>query len=92
MDFLDDDKMRLQSSGWSGVVPVHLSTYVTAGRAAHSIGDKLGGGSIFKWLGVNERRDRIDVAYGDRNMLGDGEFGHIGVNGISGEFGVCTRW
>lgn len=49
------------------------------------IGDKLGGGKMFKWFGVNERRLPSDVMYGDRNF-DDG----IGDNGNNGEFGVWT--
>lgn len=49
------------------------------------IGDKLGGGKIFKWFGVNERRLPSGAVYGDRNA-DDG----IGDNGNSGEFGVWT--
>lgn len=49
------------------------------------IGDKLGGGKIFKWFGVNERRLPSDAVYGDRNA-DDG----IGDNGNNGEFGVWT--
>lgn len=52
------------------------------------IGETLGGGSIFNRPGVNERRLRIDVVYGDKNMLGDPI--RIGGNGESGEFGVSN--
>lgn len=48
------------------------------------IGDKLGGGKIFKWFGVNERRLPSVAVYGDRNVDDDG----IGDNGNNGEFGV----
>lgn len=50
------------------------------------IGDRLGGGKMFKWFGVNERRLPSDAMYGDRNVDDDG----IGDNGNNGEFGVWT--
>lgn len=37
---------------------------------------------------MNERLLRIDVVYGDKNMLGEAIF--IGDNGNNGEFGVCN--
>lgn len=51
------------------------------------IGDRLGGGKIFKWFGVKERRLPSDAVYGDWHAEYDG----IGDNGNNGEFGVWTR-
>lgn len=70
---------------------VYWSRFVDlADKMALLIGERLGGGNTFRWLGVNERRLRIDVVYGDRYMLGDADIGTIGDNGNNGEFGVCT--
>lgn len=51
---------------------------------AWPIGDTLGGGKIFKRLGVNERRRDCAVICGDKNVDVDG----IGDSGNNGEFGV----
>lgn len=59
---------------------------VFADKIVALIGERLGGGSTFNRPGVNERRLRIDVVYGDKNILGDAI--GIGDNGNSGEFGV----
>lgn len=67
-----------------------------------AIGDALGGDkTIFGWHGVNDRRCRaFGIAIiGDRKLLLDGVLPeicvrlstNIGLNGINGEFGACTR-
>lgn len=92
IDCLFDDKCKLQSNcGCSGVIEVQLSCMILRllDKMPPLIGEKLGGGNKFNWLGVNERRLRIDVAYGDKYMFDSAWI--IGDNGNNGEFGVCTR-
>lgn len=92
IDCLFDDKIKLQSNScWSGVIEVQLSRMVLPlpDKMPALIGDRLGGGKKFNWLGVNDRRLRIDVAYGDKYKLDSACI--IGDNGNNGEFGVCTR-
>lgn len=84
--FCDDDKTVVvrfrRRSGSNG-----SRSFLLFDKIPAWIGERLGGGNTFKWFGVNERRLRIDVVYGDKNMLGDA-IGYIGDNGINGEFGV----
>lgn len=89
IDLLTDDMTKLQSNCWSGVCgPNGLRNLFFADKIVAWIGETLGGGSKFKRPGVNERLLRIDIVYGDKNMLGEAMF--IGDNGNSGEFGVCN--
>lgn len=53
------------------------------------IGDKLGVGITFNRLGVNERRLRSAVLYGDKYIFGI-VTGNNGHNGDNGEFGMWT--
>lgn len=65
MEFFDDDKTKLQSN--RGVIAVHWSRWLFLPDSKRArIGETLGGGNKFNWLGVNERRLRIDVVYGDK--------------------------
>lgn len=89
MDLFTDDMTKLHSNFWSGVMgPIGLLGLFLADKMLAWIGETLGGGRTFKWFGVNERRLRIDVVYGDKNILGEAI--GIGDNGNNGEFGVCN--
>lgn len=89
MDFFTDDstfKLRFKRLlGGDNTNLPHLFPLLDKWPAR--MGDRLGGGNTFKWPGVNERRLRIDVVYGDKYMLGEA-LGNIGDNGNNGEFGV----
>lgn len=90
IDFFTDEKANVRFTRCSGdPVAYGFCSFFWLDKIPALIGDRLGGGKQFKWLGVNERRLRIDVVYGDKNMLG--ETTGIGDNGINGEFGVWTR-
>lgn len=65
MEFFDDDKIKLPSN--RGVIAVLWSRWLLLLDSKRArIGETLGGGNKFNWFGVNERRLRIDVVYGDK--------------------------
>lgn len=91
MDFCDDDcvgtgngRLNFDSDDFGSSWKSH--DFRLTDSLPPRIGDRLGGGKIFKWFGVNERRLPSDAIYGDKNV-DDGN----GDNGNNGDFGVWTR-
>lgn len=89
MDFFTDDtifKLRFKRFfGEDRTILPHL--FPLLDKWAARIGEILGVGNTFKWPGVNERRLRSDVVYGDKYVFGEA-LCTIGDNGNNGEFGV----
>lgn len=89
MDFCDDDctgngRLNMDSDDFGS----SSRDFRLFDKMPPRIGDRLGGGKMFKWFGVNERRPPSDAAYGDRNVDDDDDDGGIGDSGSNGEFGV----